>query len=83
MIHNCSETKCHHANGSARQALSPSVRSGTHTSSPDAQSQVLMAPQAGHPHTAEALFAMFCLGATVATLALPIETKGRALQVVS
>ncbi len=49
----------------------------------DAQSQVLMALQAGHPHTAEALFAMFCLGATVATLALPIETKGRALQVVS
>ncbi len=35
MLHNSSETKCHHANGSARQAPSPSVRSGMHTASPE------------------------------------------------
>lgn len=37
--------------------------------------------QAGHAHLTEGLFALFCLGAMVAVLALPIETKGRALQV--
>ena len=36
--------------------------------------------QAGHTNLAEAIFAAFCLGAAVAVMALPIETKGRALQ---
>ena len=37
--------------------------------------------QSGHPHWVEGMFAVFCLGAMVAVLALPIETKGRSLQV--
>ena len=37
--------------------------------------------QSGHAHVVEGMFAVFCLGAMVAVLALPIETKGRSLQV--
>lgn len=37
--------------------------------------------QSGHAHVVEGMFAVFCLSAMVAVLALPIETKGRSLQV--